>query len=185
MWIAFSNTDQGILLLTRQLVYRPGKVARAYVNGQRKTYFNPFSFLAIMVAIALFFILQFETIAINYSDMATEEVELLRFAFKYFNVFILIMWPIYGVLIWLFFMGQKTNFVENLALAAYLSGQTMVYYILAVIIFLLFPRSIKLLGFVFGLGISVWYVLAILQFYQTRTAWSIVKSILVIIVTQF
>ena len=185
LWMAFSNTDRGIMLLVRQLVYRPGKVARGYISGQRKTYFNPFSFLAIMVAIALFFILKFEDTAINYSTIETNEIELLRFTFRYFNVFILLMCPIYGFLIWLFFIGRGTNFVENLALSAYLSGQTMLYYIIALIIFILFPSSMKILGLVFGFLISFWYIVAVLQFYQTRSAWSIIKSVLVILITQF
>ena len=185
LWMAFSNTDRGILLLVRQLVYRPGKVARGYISGQRKTYFNPFSFLAIMVAIALFFILKLEDTAINYSTIETNEIELLRFTFRYFNVFILLMCPIYGFLIWLFFIGRRTNFVENLALSAYLSGQTMLYYIIALIIFILFPSSMKILGLVFGFLISFWYIVAVLQFYQTRSAWSIIKSVLVILITQF
>jgi hypothetical protein len=185
LWMAFSNTDRGILLLVRQLVYRPGKVARGYISGQRKTYFNPFSFLAIMVAIALFFILKFEDTAINYSTIETNEIELLRFTFRYFNVFILLMCPIYGFLIWLFFIGRRTNFVENLALSAYLSGQTMLYYIIALIIFILFQSSMKILGLVFGFLIFFWYIVAVLQFYQTRSAWSIIKSVLVILITQF
>lgn len=185
LWIAFSNTDRGILLLVRQLVYRPGNVARDYVSGRRKTYFNPFSYLAIMVAIALYFILQFENLAINYSKIEADEIEILRFAFKYFNVFILLMCPIYAFLIWLFFLGRQTNFVENLVLAAYLSGQSMLYYIIALIIFMLLPSSMKILGLVFGLLISGWYVIAVLQFYQTQSAWSILKSVLVIIITQF
>lgn len=185
LWMAFSNTDRGILLLVRQLVYRPGKVARSYISGQRKTYFNPFSFLVIMITVALFFILKFEDTAINYSKIETNEIELLRFSFRYFNVFILLTCPIYGFLIWLFFIGHGTNFVENLALSAYLSGQTMLYYTITIIIFIFFPSSMKILGLIFGLLISFWYVLAVLQFYQTRSAWSIIKSILVVLITQF
>ncbi len=185
LWVAFSNTDQGLLLLVRQLVYRPGKVARDYVSGKRKTYFNPFSYLAIMVAIALFFILQFEDTAISYSEIETNEIELLRYAFRYFNVFMLLMWPIYGLLIWLFFIGRGFNYVENLALAAYLSGQTMLYYIIALIIFILFPSSMKILGAIIGFLIGFWYVVAVLQFYKSRSAWSIIKCILIILITQF
>jgi hypothetical protein len=184
LWVAFSNTDQGILLLVKELTYRPGKVAREYISGKRKTYFNPFSFLVLTVAIALYFILKFESLAINYAATDPQNLELLHFAFKYFNVFILIMCPIYGVLIWLFFWGNRTNFVENLALAAYLSGQTMIYYIIALVIFMIFPRFLNVLGIIFGFSISMWYVIAVLQFYRTRTLWSIIKTLLIIIITQ-
>jgi len=185
LWIAFSNTDQGILHLVKQLVYRPGKVAREYVSGKRKTYFNPFSYLTVMVAIALYFILQFENIALNSPKMEGGDIELLRFAFKYFNVFILLMCPIYGFLIWLFFLKHQTNFVENLTLAAFMSGQTMLYYIIALIIFVIYPSLLDVLGAIFGLLISIWYIVAILQFYQTRSVLSILKTVMVIIITQF
>lgn len=185
LWIAFSNTDRGILLLVKQLVYRPGKVARDYISGKRKTYFNPFSYLVLMVAIALYFILQFENVVLNYSKIEADNTELLRFAFKYFNVVILLMCPIYGFLIWLFFLGRQTNFVENLALAAYLSGQTMLYYIIALTLFIIFPSYIDVLGVILGLLIHIWYVAAVLQFYRTRSVWSILKTVLIIIITQF
>jgi hypothetical protein len=183
--MAFGNTNRGILLLVGQLFYKPGKVAREYISGKRKTYFNPFSYLAIMLAVALYFILKFDSIGLNYYHMAITDIELLGFAFKYFNVFLLLMCPIYGLLIWLFFLGHQTNFVENLALAAYLSGQTMLYYILALITFILFPSLMGVLGVVFGSLISIWIIVAILQFYKTRSLWSILKSGLVIFMTQF
>lgn len=183
LWIAFTNTDQGILHLIKHLVYRPGKVAREYILGRRKSYFNPFNFLLLTVAIALYFIVQFENVALDYSKIESDNKELLQFAFKYFNVFILLMWPIYGFLIWLFFLGRQTNFVENLALTAYLSGQTMLYYILALALFIIFPSLLDVLGIIFGLLISIWYIVAVLQFYRTKSFWSILKIILIITLT--
>ncbi len=76
IWVAFSNTDKGVLLLIKELIYRPGAVARAYVAGRRRTYVNPFSYLAIMVAIALYFIIRFENVGLDYSQMDASDVEL-------------------------------------------------------------------------------------------------------------
>ena len=184
LWKAFSDADKGLLILIKQLIARPGHVARDYIFGRRKKHFNPFSFLAIMVAITLFFILQFENIGLNYTQITTGDAELLRFSFKYFNLFILLMCPIYGIVIWLLFWGNQINFVENLVLSAYLSGQTMVYYIVALIFFIIFPSSINILGVIIGILISLWYIMAILQFYRTKSFWSILKSISVIIIAQ-
>ncbi len=184
IWVAFSNTDKGVLLLIKELVYKPGSVARAYIEGRRKTYLNPFSYLAIMVAIALYFVLRFENVGLDYSQMDNSDVDLLRFSFKYFNVFILLMCPIYALTIWILFWRNQYNYLENLALSAYLSGQTMLYYVVALIIFVIFPTSMSFLGVIIGFMITIWYVVAILQFYQKRDFWSIVRSILIIIITQ-
>ncbi|WP_417957522.1 DUF3667 domain-containing protein [Flagellimonas okinawensis] len=183
LWVSLTNTDQGILRLIKHLTYRPGKVAREYVSGRRKSYFNPFNYLLLTVAIALYFILQFETVALDYSKIEPDNKELLQFAFKYFNIFILLMWPIHGSLIWLFFRRRQTNYVENLALTAYLSGQTMLYYILALALFTIFPSLLGPLGTIIGLLISIWYTIAILQFYQTKSFWSILKIVFIITLT--
>jgi len=184
IWIAFISTDKGILLLIKHLTYKPGLVARDYVLGQRKKYFNPFNYLAIMVAIAFYFILQFEKISIDYSQIAPENVYLVRFSFKYFNIFILLICPLYGVLIWLIFKKHQMNFVENLALSAYLSGHTMLYYIILIFIFILFPSTMNILGIIFGFLINAWIVIAILQFYRTRSLLNIFKALLAVIIVQ-
>ena len=184
IWVAFSSTDEGVLLLIKELVYKPGKVARAYVSGKRKHYFNPFSYLAIMVAIALFFILRFESFGIDYSQMKSEDLELLRFTFRYFNLFILFSCPVYAFIIWVFFLGNQKNYAENLVLSAYLSGQNMLYYIVAITLFILFPSKMNVLGLIIGLMIIIWYTIAILQFYEKRSFWNILKAILVIVIFQ-
>ena len=184
IWIAFSNTDEGFLLLIKELVYKPGKVARDYVSGRRKHYFNPFSYLAIMVAIALFFILRFESYGIDYSLMKTQDLEFLRFTFQYFNLFIFFTCPVYALVIWIFFLGNQLNYAENLVLSAYLGGQNMLYYIVAITLFILFPSNMNVLGLIIGLIITIWYIMAILQFYAKRSFWSIIKAILIIVVVQ-
>ncbi len=184
IWIAFSNTDEGFLLLIKELVYKPGKVARAYVSGRRKHYFNPFSYLAIMVAIALFFILRFESYGIDYSLMKTQDLEFLRFTFQYFNLFIFFTCPVYALVIWIFFSGNQMNYAENLVLSAYLGGQNMMYYIVAITLFILFPSNMNVLGLIIGLIITIWYIMAILQFYAKRSFWSIIKAILIIVIAQ-
>lgn len=184
IWIAFSNTDEGFLLLIKELVYKPGKVARAYVSGRRKHYFNPFSYLAIMVAIAFFFILRFESYGIDYSQMKTQDLELLRFTFRYFNLIILFTCPVYAFVIWIFFLGNQMNYAENLVLSAYLGGQNMLYYIVVITLFILFPSNMDVLGLIISLIITIWYIMAILQFYAKRSFWSIMKAILVIVIFQ-
>ncbi|SDQ71311.1 Protein of unknown function [Flagellimonas zhangzhouensis] len=183
LWVSITNTDQGVLHLIKHLAYRPGKVAREYISGRRKRYFNPFNYLMLTVAVALYFILQFEATALDYSTIDADNSELLQFAFKYFNVFILLMWPIHGLLIWLFFLGHKTNYVENLTLTAHLSGQTMLYYIVAFILFMLMPSLLGAMGIIIGILISIWYVVAILQFYQTKSFVSILKILIIITLT--
>src|SRR5579864_2451240 len=51
---AFLHADKGIFLLVKQLAQEPGLTALSYVNGSRKKYFNPVSFLLIAGGLAFF-----------------------------------------------------------------------------------------------------------------------------------
>src|SRR5689334_17205611 len=53
---AITHADKGILLLAKDLLTRPGYVAREYLDGKRKKYFNPLSFMVITAAVSAFVI---------------------------------------------------------------------------------------------------------------------------------
>ncbi|HXL55839.1 MAG TPA: DUF3667 domain-containing protein [Chitinophagaceae bacterium] len=181
---AFIHGDKGVFLLFKELSYMPGRVARLYVEGKRKKYFNPFSFLVLMVAIALFFILKFESFTIPHKNLNSDKLEILHFVFKYFNVFIFIMCPVNAFLIWLFFRKYNLNFIENLVLAAYMSGQTMFFYCIILIPLILFTSIMVAIGTITGILLACWSVMAIMQFYETKSFRNIIKAIFIIIISQ-
>lgn len=49
----FLNFERGLLRTIRDLTLRPGQTMRAYVEGQRRTYVNPFTYLVFGMAINL------------------------------------------------------------------------------------------------------------------------------------
>jgi uncharacterized protein DUF3667/zinc ribbon protein len=48
---AFTHADKGIFHLLGQLAINPGLVAREYIAGKRKKYFNPFTFFLILMSL--------------------------------------------------------------------------------------------------------------------------------------
>jgi hypothetical protein len=48
---ATTHVDSGVLLLLRKVMYVPGLVAKEYLEGKRKRYFNPFTLLIILIAL--------------------------------------------------------------------------------------------------------------------------------------
>ena len=51
---AFTHTDRGVLLLLKGLATNPGVVLKEYIiEGKRKRYFSPFTFLLIVLGITL------------------------------------------------------------------------------------------------------------------------------------
>jgi hypothetical protein len=48
---ALTHADKGFLFLVKEMTTRPGYVVQEYLDGKRKKYFNPLSFLVIAAAI--------------------------------------------------------------------------------------------------------------------------------------
>jgi hypothetical protein len=51
---AFTHADKGIFLLMKELIIRPGKVATEFNAGKRKKYFNPITYLLIVMALQIY-----------------------------------------------------------------------------------------------------------------------------------
>ncbi len=76
------------------------------------------------------------------------------------------------------------NFIENLVLAAYMSGQTMFFYCIILIPLILFTSVMVAIGTITGILLACWSVMAIMQFYETKSFRNIIKAIFIIIISQ-
>lgn len=51
---AVTHADKGLFYLLKELTIRPGVVAREFIQGKRKKYFNPFTFFLLLMALFVF-----------------------------------------------------------------------------------------------------------------------------------
>jgi Protein of unknown function (DUF3667) len=130
---AFTHADKGIIHLLKALATRPGKVAREYIAGKRKSYFNPFSFFLIMAGLFVLSNIYFKPppakIQPNPSVLARIPTEngkqkylgmLQRinvstgFMHTHGNVIAMIALPFVSLLTWLFYFKKRYNYAEHL-----------------------------------------------------------------------
>ncbi len=123
--------ERGIGNLLVGLASRPGRVVTEYVEGKRKKYFNPFSFLAVCIAIMVLINGWLSTnveipvpnqrIAVRMPDEKTKGLYLLTVkrmadAENFFNKNVkfgtLITAPFYAFFLWLFFKRRGRNIAE-------------------------------------------------------------------------
>ena len=115
---AVLHVDQSIFSLMRDLLVRPGHVARDYIEGRRKRYFGPFAFLVIMVGLASAMIVVLGVDLFKpIGDNPTAHV-----LSRHVNLVVLFQLPILAALCWLFFINEKLTYAENLVFTAYVSG---------------------------------------------------------------
>ncbi len=129
---AFTHTDKGIFHLLKGLATKPGVVAREYIEGKRKKYFNPYTFFLIMMGIYVlsnqFFsgdtkpapvpvgILKIpnEKAKANAIAMFERGQKIRAFANKNGNMLSMVAIPTIAFVFWLAYRKRRYNYAEHL-----------------------------------------------------------------------
>lgn len=126
------SAEKGILNLIKGLATRPGQVVTEFVEGKRKKYFNPFSFLAICIAFMVLmnsWIKPYAEIAFEppqyvldripdqqtkdlYRQVVKRDAQVQQFFNRNMNFGTLITAPFFAFFLWLFFKRRGRNMAE-------------------------------------------------------------------------
>ncbi|MBC7848295.1 MAG: DUF3667 domain-containing protein [Chitinophagaceae bacterium] len=129
---AFTHADKGIFHLLADLATKPGVVARNYLTGKRKSYFNPFTFFLIMMGIFVISNKMFRTertdAVVPKEILAIPNIQQREGAIAMFergnrvsnfmknngNVVSMIAIPLMAFVFWIFFRRKNFNYAEHL-----------------------------------------------------------------------
>jgi hypothetical protein len=201
---AVTHTDKGILLLIKEMFVRPGIVAREYVQGKRKKYFNPITFLLILMAVQVYAVKKTDfygkftrQVQQTYQEMIKATPNGKRAA-KEFNkqmekadrqatlatdnnkLLTVIFIPFLSLLTWLFFRKAGFNYAENLIFNVLINGQMIVFFVLVCIIpVIVKPSFVVWVMYIYMLGSWVYSIIAYKQFYSQRWGKTIFKGMTV------
>lgn len=143
----FFNIDSTLLQTFKKLFSKPEEVIDGYVNGVRKKYINPISYIAISLTLSgilVFVIKNFYPDVMDYTAMYGQSKSAFsekyaQFSLDYSSLFYIVMIPGFSCIAWLLFLGKKYNLVEHFVFQAYTSAQysiTSFFFSLVVIVFL-------------------------------------------------
>jgi hypothetical protein len=188
---SITHTDRGFLLLVKELITRPGFLAKEYIEGKRKRYFNPLSFL--VISSALFAYVGNATGYMDtlmgggraraggrpISDEWKEVFQITSHSGKWLTL--LFIAPLFAFLSWLFFMRKKYNYAENFVLHSFIFGEAALLRLLIFIpLFLLIPQKTTVLNlFVYEAIFLTFLTVAYKQFYQQHLLLIILKVVLI------
>ena len=138
---AFTHADKGVLFLIKNLALRPGVLAREYVlEGKRKKYFNPFTFLLIVLGLNLSVNILVKPYTKEYSSQqsatppATPNVPEATSPYldrqrassayieEHINIVSLLAIPLFALIFWLFFRRTGLNYSEHLVAHIFFAG---------------------------------------------------------------
>jgi hypothetical protein len=135
---AFTHTDKGFFYLIPKLLVIPGIIAREYNEGKRMTYFSPFTFVLIVIALSTLIVSTFNIMLIPYANRpqhpAVEMVS--NFTNKHFNLVVFLSIPLISFFTTQFFK-KRINYAESMVIVSYTSGERSIFFMLIVVPFLL------------------------------------------------
>lgn len=187
---ALTHADKGILFLAKEMVYRPGYVAKEYIEGKRKKYFNPLSFLVIVSAVFAIVSMNsryFEAMGSSNRDYSrmpeqyalymTESMDIIVHHGKLISLIVMV--PVLTFLSWIFFRKRNHNFAENLVLQSLIIGQIHLAMVVVFIpAYLLFGHP-NLNNTIFQITFLFYMTIAYQQFFGGNIFVSFIKSLFI------
>lgn len=177
-----THADHSVFALVRDLAYKPGEVAREYVAGKRRKYFNPFTFVVIVVGVASFVLAA--TKFVDFTGMApTNPVS--AFLQRNINLVIFMQLPMLALTGMLFFRKARLHFAEHLVLAGYATGFRSIFFtvLVAPVWALLHWNHNATVAVYLGVWV-IYFGIACAQFYGGNRWWSWFKGCLVAVFAQ-
>jgi hypothetical protein len=184
---ALTHADKGFLLLIKELITRPGIVAREYLDGKRKKYFNPFTFLVITSALYAYISYKtgYSTAMVapdaptsNRSPYYQEMIDIVVQNGKLLMLILIV--PLFALLSWLFSIRSRFNLAENFVLQAFVVGQLNVARILIFIpAFMIAPDTIRWNTNASSILLILYLAVTYRQFFQNRWIFAFLKAPLV------
>ncbi|MCC6462235.1 MAG: DUF3667 domain-containing protein [Saprospiraceae bacterium] len=177
----FLHADAGIFHLTKEMIFRPGLVAKEYVEGKRKKYYSPLNYLTLSAAVSVFLNEYFHLLE-RMPGQANPGTE---FAMRYFNLIILFSVPVSALFSWWLFRKKGFNYAENLAFHAFLGGFRTVFFVLIFTPLVLLASRYYYTVLMLYLGAWIAYLAwAKIQFFGGPKWLTILKTILILLFNQ-
>lgn len=179
---SFTHTDKSFFYLIPQLLVKPGIVAREYNLGRRKKYFNPFTFVILLIAITTVVVSNFRLMT---PDLEEKFDPIKDFLNKHVNVVIFLSIPIMAYFTSLLFKKKGLNFAEAMVLGCYTSGERSIFYTLVVSpIIILYRGYFHTILYVYLLLFVLYYAWACCQYFNDYKLSTFAKGLLSFILCQ-
>ena len=173
-----------LVITVKNLFANPGKLLREYLGGQRKKYYKPISFFILTTAVYLFlrWIIDFDIRAhIDLDEATMEQVDedLLSqarfFMFQNINTLAFFFVLTMSLALKVFFY-KNYKLIEYVAVAFYLNGVYSMFATMNIFYIKYVNPQVQYLAI---LVMAVYFVYAIVRFFEKRPFWVGFKSIIV------
>lgn len=147
----YLNYDNRLLQTLLNLFKKPNEVVDTYINGTRKRYIDPISFLAISFTFSGIYLFFFqdkmrEAMSFinlnNYQQQEKLNQAIFNLTFEYNSFLYLIIIPALALISWVVFLNNKYNFTEHVIIYIYsMSFTSIVSSLISIVSLTIFPKN--------------------------------------------
>ena len=175
--------DRGIIYTIREIFIRPGETIRKFIEGKRKQYTHPLTYLVVISV--LYYILR--NVLVQRGDVtyaSDTDKTITEFIYNYYSkIVMVVIIPLAALYTPIFYPGRPYNFVELFTFHCYMRGQFMLFELFVIILNWLLVKLNVLLPSAVLVTITVNFNIlflcwALKQFFNEESFWlSLIKAI--------
>lgn len=184
----YFNYDNRFLQTCLKLITVPEDVIGSYIDGVRKKYVNPVSFLAIsftLSGIYLFFfkdwlkgIMDFSNMSTTYEGQEKLNEAFMDFIFNYNSLLYFLIIPGLALISWIVFLNKKYNYTEHIVIYLYTMSFCSIVSILLTIIAALSPINIMVFSLLLYPLMFIYHIYLLKRLFELTIKQLILKILL-------
>jgi len=187
-WHSMSHVERGLRRTVVALTVAPGKMMKNYLDGDRKPYQKPFSFLLIatsLFALMIYFFHEYYLISspTSFQDKLFNKLVILES--KYYSWLQIALLPVYALVSYLIFKKAKYNFAEWIVICCYLISFVLILQIPFYILDSLLHSNDTIHRIIQLLIAEVYTIYALNSFLKHRINWRRYVYILIGVIINF
>lgn len=125
--------DHGIVFTIKEILLRPGITIKKFLEGKRKKYSHPLTYIAVISVI--YFILRSVFVKYPPADAGDTNRIIVDFIYDYYpKIVVFVFIPLAALFTPIFYPGQPYNFFELFTFHCYVRGQFMLFELLVLFI---------------------------------------------------
>lgn len=169
--------NKGFMFTVKELFTRPGDTIREFLEGKRVKHYKPLLLVFVLAGINGYLSLKFDIVdmmnqynanqKLN-SAVIQEYTKAMHWFFAHYSLFEILALPIVSLASWLSFKKWGYNYIENIIINCFASGQRLIFSTFCLLMYLVVPTNIAMkISVVTGIitfGLTIW------------TYWSLYKN---------
>jgi hypothetical protein len=160
----YFNIDNTFLRTIVHLTTKPETVIEGYINGIRRKYLNPISYLGIAITLSgfLVFLMKYVELEIDFDFMKTGQdmtgqKKVQQFTLDYQAILFILYIPLMAIAGWLSFENKSYNFSERIVIFMYSLSQYSILTLIPSILILFLAKEFYMVYSLLALGFMYLY----------------------------